>query len=143
MPSSFLIPHNLYVLCSILGSVEIVKDKIKDKFIIPSIVHFGRCESLPLDFLFVCDGFLKRLLYAKCPLPPWTIRNGQVHVGYEALPYLHIDPENTIFNAKRFIGRSLEEKGKIWLQHSEIWWIYFHANSVLEFRINPGMTIIY
>ena len=36
--------------------------------------------------------------------------NGEVHVGYEALPYLSTDPKNTIFNAKRFIGRSLEDQ---------------------------------
>jgi len=34
---------------------------------------------------------------------------GEVVVGYDALPYLTKDPEHTIYNAKRFIGRSLDE----------------------------------
>ena len=34
---------------------------------------------------------------------------GTLHVGYDALPYLSSDPTNTIFNAKRFIGRSLDD----------------------------------
>lgn len=33
--------------------------------------------------------------------------NGDISVGYNAMPYLISDPKNTIFNAKRFIGRSL------------------------------------
>ena len=32
-----------------------------------------------------------------------------MHVGYEAIPYLSSDPKNTIFNAKRYIGRSLDD----------------------------------
>ena len=35
--------------------------------------------------------------------------NGDISVGYDALPYLVSHPKNTIYNAKRFIGRSLEE----------------------------------
>jgi len=36
--------------------------------------------------------------------------NGQSVAGYEALARLSDDPRNTIFNAKRFIGRTLGEK---------------------------------
>lgn len=35
--------------------------------------------------------------------------NGEIVVGYEALSDLSTRPQNTIYNAKRFIGRSLEE----------------------------------
>lgn len=35
--------------------------------------------------------------------------NGVIHSGYDAIAYLQTRPENTIFNAKRFIGRSLDE----------------------------------
>jgi len=28
-----------------------------------------------------------------------------LHIGHDALPFLSSDPENTIFNSKRFIGR--------------------------------------
>lgn len=35
--------------------------------------------------------------------------NGQILAGYDALPELSTSPQNTIFNSKRFIGRSLEE----------------------------------
>lgn len=35
--------------------------------------------------------------------------NGVIHVGYEAVQYLSKDPKNTIFNAKRYIGRSLDD----------------------------------
>jgi len=36
--------------------------------------------------------------------------NGEVLVAHKALPYLSLNPENTIFNSKRFIGRSLEDE---------------------------------
>jgi len=36
--------------------------------------------------------------------------NGDIAVGYDAYSYLSKDPQNTIYNAKRFIGRSLEEE---------------------------------
>mmetsp|Transcript_1538 Transcript_1538/g.3304 ORF Transcript_1538/g.3304 Transcript_1538/m.3304 type:complete len:438 (+) Transcript_1538:86-1399(+) len=35
--------------------------------------------------------------------------NGEIKVGYDALPHLSTHPDNTIYNAKRFIGRSLSE----------------------------------
>lgn len=35
--------------------------------------------------------------------------NGDIFVGYDAMPYLTTHPKNTIYNAKRFIGRNLEE----------------------------------
>jgi len=35
--------------------------------------------------------------------------NGEIVVGYEALRQLSSNPHNTIFNAKRFIGRSLQD----------------------------------
>ena len=35
--------------------------------------------------------------------------NGIIHTGYDAISYLQTQPENTIFNAKRFIGKSLED----------------------------------
>lgn len=36
--------------------------------------------------------------------------NGEILVAYEALPELNKHPQNSIYNAKRFIGRSLEEE---------------------------------
>ena len=36
--------------------------------------------------------------------------NGVTHTGYDAMAYLQTQPDNTIFNAKRFIGRSLDEE---------------------------------
>ena len=35
--------------------------------------------------------------------------DGEMLVGHDAIPYLEIDPENTIFNAKRFIGRKYDD----------------------------------
>ncbi len=35
--------------------------------------------------------------------------NGEIVVGYDALGDLSSRPQNTIYNAKRFIGRSLDE----------------------------------
>uniref|UniRef100_A0A6U1BP74 Uncharacterized protein n=1 Tax=Rhizochromulina marina TaxID=1034831 RepID=A0A6U1BP74_9STRA len=35
---------------------------------------------------------------------------GVVKVGYDAMAFLHSDPENVIFNAKRFIGRSFDDE---------------------------------
>jgi molecular chaperone DnaK (HSP70) len=29
----------------------------------------------------------------------------EIKVGYDAMPYLSSNPDNTIYNAKRFIGR--------------------------------------
>lgn len=37
------------------------------------------------------------------------LNGGRVAALHEALPYLQSDPENTIYNAKRFLGRSLED----------------------------------
>ena len=39
--------------------------------------------------------------------------NGEILAGYKALPFLTTDAKRTIYNAKRFIGRSLT--GKIFL----------------------------
>eukprot|EP01032_Pedospumella_encystans_P010740 gene10740-12528_t len=36
--------------------------------------------------------------------------NGEIQVGYNALPHLSTHSDNTIYNAKRFIGRSLQEE---------------------------------
>eukprot|EP01035_Chromulina_nebulosa_P043405 gene43405-58788_t len=36
--------------------------------------------------------------------------NGEILTAYDALPYLSRKPLNTIYNAKRFIGRSLEDE---------------------------------
>ena len=35
--------------------------------------------------------------------------NGDISVAYDALPYLTTHPKHTIYNAKRFMGRSLQE----------------------------------
>ena len=35
--------------------------------------------------------------------------NGIIYTGYDAISYLQTQPENTIFNSKRFIGKSLED----------------------------------
>lgn len=35
--------------------------------------------------------------------------NGVIYTGYDAISYLQTQPENTIFNAKRFIGKSLDD----------------------------------
>ena len=37
------------------------------------------------------------------------LENGTVRAGRDALPYLHTTPQNTVYNAKRFIGRSLAD----------------------------------
>ena len=36
--------------------------------------------------------------------------NGNILAAYDAIPQLSLNPTNTIYNAKRFIGRSLEEE---------------------------------
>ena len=33
----------------------------------------------------------------------------KIEVGYDALPYLTKNPKNTIYNSKRFIGRTLDD----------------------------------
>ena len=35
--------------------------------------------------------------------------NGELYVAHQALPFLSTNPENTIFNSKRFIGRNLSD----------------------------------
>ena len=60
--------------------------------------------------------------------------NGEILVGHDAIPYLEKDPRNTIFNAKRFIGRKYDDpivKFETPLHPFEI----VNKNDDVEFRV--------
>jgi molecular chaperone DnaK (HSP70) len=78
------------------GKVIIVEDKAGHK-IFPSIVSY-------------LDNGGEMNLSSRVPAldtPTSALRclPTEIKAGYDALPYLSTQPENTIYNAKRFIGR--------------------------------------
>lgn len=57
--------------------------------------------------------------------------DGKILAGYDAMPYLISEPERTIFNAKRYIGRKLEDE-------SVLAYASNHPYKVVE--LSPGMS---